>query len=849
MQIDHLEQQLENARNQYQQLRQKFQNQRTDRDLLTAEALNALQSALEELQVAVEEQQRQNEALRHLNQEQEQERLLYQNLFELTPDAALVTDDRGVILAANVAAVDLFQSRERGLIGKPLIVLIDQPDHALVYRCTTSIRQGHRTSESARGCVVERDRAVRLKSRQGEEIPATLSLTTAQTPRGHHRLYWVFRDQRKRPQQASDRLPPEPYIEQELQRIAEENRQFRETLTAQEATYRHLFDCNPQPMWVYDLETLQFLAVNDAAIAKYGYSQAEFLAMTLADIRPPEDMPRLRKNIAAVDSGLDMAGIWQHCLRDGQIIQVNIVSYALEFEGRRAELVMVQDVTDRIQTQQALRQSEERYRQLVELSPQLIWNADEQGHNIYVSPQMGEYIGLSAQQLLNLDWQTVIHPDDLEEVRHRWMASIRSGKPYHTEYRLRRADGVYRWHLVQAVRVEHGQTSTWFGMSTDIDDRKRAELALQELNHSLEQTVAERTAEVRKNRAELQAILNNSPAKIFVEDLEGRYIFVNQAFLNIFNCQPEDVLGKTTREFLPPDIADVVRANDRLLLAQGGVQQFEEVVRVDDEERVFLSHKFLLRDDQGQVYAVCGMSTDITDRKAIEADLQASRDRLQAMLAALPDHVFRVNREGQYLDFYPSNYAPEITGLNTLVGHTMTEILPPEVAQAHLQRIEQALSTQAVQISEQEVQINGEQLVREVRVAPCSPNEVLFVIRDITDRKHTDAQLKRQLAAIEAAVDGIAILQDGYFLYLNQAHLEIFGYTNPEELIGQPWKLLYSPEEQARLARAVFPALERDGVWVGEVIATRKDGTPFDQGVSLTSTEDGLLICVCEDIK
>lgn len=847
MQIDHLEQQLDNARNQYQQLRQKFQNQRTDRDLLTAEALNALQRVLEELQVAVEEQQQQHETLLHLNQEQE--RQLYQNLFELAPDAALVTDDRGVILAANVATADLFQIREPGLLGKPLIVLVDQPDHGLVYRCIASIRQGHRTSDSARDSVVERDRAIRLRSSQGEQIPATLSLTTARTPRGHHRLYWFFRDQRKRPQQESDRLPPEPYIKQELQRIAEENRQFRETLTAQEATYRHLFDCNPQPMWVYDLETLQFLAVNDAAIAKYGYSRAEFLAMTIADIRPPEDVPRLRENIAAVDAGLDMAGPWQHCLRNGQIIQVNIVSYALEFEGRQAELVMVQDDTDRIQTQQALQQSEERYRHLVELSPQLIWNADDNGHNTYVSPQMCEYIGLPALQLLNLDWQTVIHPADLEEVRRRWMASVRSGNPYHAEYRLRRADGVYRWHLVQAVRVEHGQASQWFGMSTDIDDRKRAELALQELNHALEQTVAERTAEVRKNRAELQAILNNSPAKIFVEDLEGRYIFVNQAFLSIFNCQLEDVLGKTTHEFLPPDIADAVRANDPLPLEQGGVRQFEEVVRVNGEERVFLSQKFLLRDDQDQVYAICGMSTDITDRKAIEADLQASRDRLQAMLAALPDHVFRVNRAGHYLDFYPSNYAPEITGLDTLVGHTMTEILPPEVAQAHLQRIEQALSTQAVQVSEQEVQINGERLVREVRVAPCSPDEVLFVIRDITDRKHTEVQLKRQLAAIEAAVDGIAILQKGHFLYLNQAHLEIFGYTNPEELIGQPWTVLYSPEEQARLAGAVFPTLEQDGVWVGEVIATRKDGTPFDQGVSLTGTEDGLVICVCEDIS
>lgn len=647
----------------------------------------------------------------------------------------------------------------------------------------------------------------------------------------------------------AERTQTEQRVEQELQHIAEENGQFRETIKAQEATYRHLFDCNPQPMWVYDLETLSFLEVNDAAIAKYGYARAEFLAMTIADIRPPEDVPRLLDNVAQVDSGLNMAGIWQHCLRDGQIIQVEIVSYALEFEGRRTELVMAQDVTERLRVERALRHSEERYRLLVELAPQIVWSADMAGRHIYVSTRMGEYVGLATEQLMDFDWQFVVHPDDLGRVRDCWMEALQTGMPYETEYRMRRANGNYRWHLSQAIRIQSDQEIQWLGMATDIHDRKQAELALQDLNHSLEQKVAERTADLYRSQTEMRAILNNSPAKIYVEDLEGRYIFVNQTFLRLFNCQLEDVIGKTIHEFFPPEIADGFRTNDRLLIERGGVQQFEEVVRINGEDRCFLSNKFLLRDEQGEVYALCGMSTDITDRKAMEVDLQESRDHLQAMLAALPLHVFRVNRAGVYLDFYPADSTLEITGLDTLVGRTMTEVLPPEVAQAHLHRIEQALHTKTVQVSEQQVEVGGALLVREVRVAPCGPNEVLFVIRDITDRKQIESQLKRQLADIEAAIDGIGITQGSTFVYLNRAHLELFGYTNAEELLGQPWMVLYGAGELSRFEQEIMPALERDGNWVGEVTATRKDGTTFDQGLSLTLTEDDQIICVSEDIS
>ncbi|MFA6149030.1 MAG: ATP-binding protein [bacterium] len=122
--------------------------------------------------------------------------------------------------------------------------------------------------------------------------------------------------------------------------------------------YRALFECHPAPMWVYDLDTLRFLAVNDAAILHYGYSSDEFLSMTIRDIRPPEDVPALLENVARVTEGIDLAGVWRHRKKDGSLIDVSIVSHTLLFGGRKAELVMATDVTGKLRLEASLRQAQ-----------------------------------------------------------------------------------------------------------------------------------------------------------------------------------------------------------------------------------------------------------------------------------------------------------------------------------------------------------------------------------------------------------------------------------------------------------------------------------------------------------
>ncbi len=128
--------------------------------------------------------------------------------------------------------------------------------------------------------------------------------------------------------------------------IAERTRIEKE-LRESEQRYRLLFERNPNSMWVFDVQTLQFLAVNEAAIHHYGYSREEFLSMTIKDIRPPEEIPRLLEDIAQKHTGLDIAGQWKHKKKNGIIIDVEITSHELDYAGREAKIVLAHDITER----------------------------------------------------------------------------------------------------------------------------------------------------------------------------------------------------------------------------------------------------------------------------------------------------------------------------------------------------------------------------------------------------------------------------------------------------------------------------------------------------------------------
>ncbi|MEY2433223.1 MAG: two-component system, cell cycle sensor histidine kinase and response regulator CckA, partial [Acidimicrobiaceae bacterium] len=253
-----------------------------------------------------------------------------------------------------------------------------------------------------------------------------------------------------------------------------ERQRAEEAAQASERNYRLLFESNPNPMWVFDVETLRFLTVNEAAIRQYGYSRAEFLTMTIEDIRPPEDVPLLHASVG-VDSAADARGftpgaIWRHRRKDGSVIHVEVTSHAHEFEGVAARVVLALDVTQ-------LRESEARYRDLFENATDLIATTDLEGCLTDANRAFVNAVGYSLDELVGKPLAELVPPESrqkLQEARTSKLTSGLQGTVY--DHELLTKDGSHiQVEVSSRVTEAHGLPSGIEAICRDVSERKRLE--------------------------------------------------------------------------------------------------------------------------------------------------------------------------------------------------------------------------------------------------------------------------------------------------------------------------------------------------------------------------------------
>ena len=259
-----------------------------------------------------------------------------------------------------------------------------------------------------------------------------------------------------------------------------ERRCVEEAIRQSEERYRLLFANSPQPMWLLDENSLRFIDVNDAAVAHYGFSRAEFLAMTLTDLHPVRDVPRLIKTIEETPSGR-MSGEFQHRTRDGRTIDTVMWTERIKSGAGAERIALIHDISERKRTEQSLRL----YANIFERSGEAILISDARNRIIGINPAFTELTGYTLEEVRDKDPKMLASGGTPPEVyRGMWQALQVAGF-WQGELIDRRKDGsTYpKWAVISVIRNDAGDISHYMASFTDITERKAAEERIRYLAH------------------------------------------------------------------------------------------------------------------------------------------------------------------------------------------------------------------------------------------------------------------------------------------------------------------------------------------------------------------------------
>ena len=317
---------------------------------------------------------------------------------------------------------------------------------------------------------------------------------------------------------------------------------------------------------------------------------------------------------------------------DGAVRTVHDVAETLRTEDGAVVQVMgsVQDITDLLRAEQALRDSEERFRTLLDAAPVFLWMSDAAGRATYVSKPWCGYTGLSEADALGLNWTKAIHPDDLARMREIETSAMEQRQPFTMDYRIRGADGAYRWFLDKGA-PRFAPDGTFLGMAGslfDISDRRRLETELQ------------------VSEARLLALADNSPMVIFLKDLEGRYLMVNREFEKNHGITDAEIRGKTAFDIFPADEAEIYTAHDRVALDSRAAARKEMAFQGPDGQRCLAVVKFPVFDSGGSLIGLGGLEFDITEIKRAEVAIRESEQRFRSIANMIPALIWMSDQNG-----------------------------------------------------------------------------------------------------------------------------------------------------------------------------------------------------------
>ena len=285
--------------------------------------------------------------------------------------------------------------------------------------------------------------------------------------------------------------------------------------------YHYMFEHNPEPMWIYEMETLRFLDVNKAACYRYGYTKPEFLSMSIGDIRPAEDVPELLRDVKMDNGDYNPGKLWCHVKKNGERIYVEISSHKLLYHGRDARHVIARDVTQNLLAQNALAQSEQNFRKLFQDNLAVLLLIDPQnGAIVDANASALRFYGYSREQMLALKISDI---NTLGKLSSLEIQKVVERQQIYFTFQHRLADGSLRDVEVFSSAVVFNNKPVHYSIIHDISDKRRAEEKIHLLSKAIEQT----------------------PLSIIITDLQGKIEYVNPGFTSYSGYSSAEVLGRS----------------------------------------------------------------------------------------------------------------------------------------------------------------------------------------------------------------------------------------------------------------------------------------------------------------
>ncbi|MBT4863890.1 MAG: PAS domain S-box protein [Planctomycetaceae bacterium] len=495
--------------------------------------------------------------------------------------------------------------------------------------------------------------------------------------------------------------------------VITQQKQAEQALQESEERFAKAFHSSPLGILFTRLEDGLFIDVNDTFLGIFGYSREEVVGKTSLDLKMWVDLSERDHCVQTLrEHGTVHDAEYQFRSKQGKRIIARVSAEIIELDGKPCALSLCEDITEQKQTENAVREIEQRYQTLARTAPVGIFHTDAAGHCLDVNEQYASLVGLTPAEAAGEGWQKALHPDDLQRIAAEWKAAVDAGRSLRAEYRLLSRDGMTSWVLGQATpeRNDAGEVTSYVGTVTGIDDFKQIERAQHSLNLELTSRIRERTNELNRadfslreqiqerkqlfedllqSQARWKSVVEDAPDFILIVDQQGTISFINRT---LPPYQKSDIEGANVLDFLPEEYHTQYQKNMASVFKTGELVASQIMVMGPDGSEAWYASRIGAVKVGKRIVAATIVARDITQQTQTEEEIR----RRQADLA----HVSRLSTMGEMAATLAHELNQPLSAISNYAAGCVRRLQAGPVDANELIKAAQTISRQASGASE-----------------------------------------------------------------------------------------------------------------------------------------------------